>query len=94
MIDYDGLLCEPSLSHHFSITFVPSRCHSALLMHIVSVGVTDSSHRGNRTFPPWETDFPSVGNRHSLRGKYRLALLKPDDDIVMAWFASHHDLNA
>ena len=31
-------------------------------MHIVSIGVTDISHRGKPTFPPWETNIPTVGN--------------------------------
>ena len=62
MIEYDGLMYKPSSTHHFSTIFMPPCCRSALLMHIVSVGVTDISHRGKPTFPPWETDFPSVGN--------------------------------
>ena len=58
---YDGLSYKPSSSHHFPATSMPSRCYSALLMHIVSIGVTDISPYGKPTFPPWETDIPSVG---------------------------------
>ncbi len=60
-IYYDGMPKKPSLSHHYLATIMPSRFHSALLMHNFSIVVPDSSPCGNCQFPLRELTVPTEG---------------------------------
>ena len=58
---YDGSPKKPSLSHHFSVNFMPSHCRSALLTLSFSVVVSNSSLRENCQFLQRELTVPTEG---------------------------------